>query len=265
MGNVAWKNPLRATFERFGARLLRAAEGSGEALILTGQSARWLTAAWKKRKDIAARMVFCGYGSLGVTLLVGLFTGMVLALQAGIELARYNQEAQVGLLVSASMFREMGPVMTGIILAALVGSAYAAELGTMSVSEEIDALRVMSIDPIKYLVMPRVLALTVMCPILSLLSDMIGILGGAIVAMGPLRVDFTRYMERAEAGLDERDLWTGLLKATAFGLTIASVACTQGLSARQGAEGVGRATMRAVVISFVLILVFDYFLTWMFY
>lgn len=250
---------------RFGARLTQTAESAGFAILTLVKAGTFLTAAWQRRRDIAERIVFCSYGSLGVTTLVGLFTGMVLALQAGIQLAAYNQEHQVGLLVAASMFREMGPVMTGIILAALVGSAYAAEIGTMSVSEELDALRVMSIDPVNFLVMPRVLALTVVCPIMSLVADMVGILGGGVVALGPLRVDWSRYFERVEAGLDEKDLWSGLLKATVFGLTIATVACAQGLSARQGAAGVGRATMNAVVISFVLILVFDYFITWMVY
>jgi len=256
---------LLRPLHQFGGRLLQSAEGAGRALVMLGQAGRFLPHIWKRRESVVSRLVFCTYGSVGVTALVGLFTGMVLALQAGLQLADFNQEHQVGLLVVKSMFMEMGPVMTGIILAALVGSAYAAEIGTMSVSEEVDALRVMSIDPVSFLVLPRTFALTLAAPIMSLFSCLVGILGGAVVASGILRVDLSRYWERVEFGLDEKDLWTGLLKATVFGLSIATVACSQGLSATRGASGVGTATMRAVVVSFVLILVFDYFLTWIFY
>jgi phospholipid/cholesterol/gamma-HCH transport system permease protein len=256
---------LTRPLQRAGSSLLASAEGSGSALLMLGQVVRFLPHAWKRRASVLSRLVFCSYGSIGVTALVGLFTGMVLTLQAGLRLADFNQEHQVGLLVVKSMFTEMGPVMTGIILAALVGSAYAAEIGTMTVSEEVDALRVMSIDPISFLVMPRTLALTLAAPVMSLFSCLVGIVGGALVAAGLLRVDLTRYWERVEVGLDEKDLWTGMLKALVFGLTIATVACAQGLAAKRGAAGVGTATMKAVVVSFVLILVFDYFLTWIFY
>lgn len=254
-------NPL----SNAGGRVLANAEGAGRALIMLSRVGRFLPHIWKRRDSLASRLVFCTYGSLGVTALVGLFTGMVMTLQAGLQLANFNQEHQVGLLVVKTMFMEMGPVMTGIILAALVGSAYAAEIGTMSVSEEVDALRVMSIDPVSFLVMPRTVALTLAAPVMSLFSCLVGILGGAVVATGLLRVDLSRYLERVEFGLDEKDLWVGLLKATVFGLTIATVACNQGLSARKGASGVGQATMTAVVVSFVLILVFDYILAWFFY
>lgn len=256
---------LTRPLHRAGGKLLGTAEGAGTALWMLLQVIRFVPHAWKRRESVLSRLVFCSYGSLGVTALVGLFTGMVLTLQAGLRLADFNQEHQVGLLVVKSMFTEMGPVMTGIILAALVGSAYAAEIGTMTVSEEVDALRVMSINPVSFLVMPRTIALTLAAPVMSLFSCLVGILGGALVAAGLLRVDLTRYWERVEVGLDEKDLWTGMLKALTFGLTIATVACAQGLSAKRGAAGVGTATMKAVVISFVLILVFDYFLTWIFY
>jgi phospholipid/cholesterol/gamma-HCH transport system permease protein len=255
---------LTRPLNRAGSRLLSSAEGAGRSLVLLGRVIRFLPHIWKRREAVLSRMVFCSYGALGVTALVGLFTGMVLTLQTGLLAAQWNQEDMVGLLVVKTMFTEMGPVMTGVILAALVGSSYAAEIGTMSVSEEVDALRVMSIDPVSFLVMPRTVALTIVAPIMSLFSCVLGVLGGAVVAAGQLRVDLSRYFEKAEMGLDERDLWTGLLKATVFGLTISIVACSQGLNARRGAAGVGRATMAAVVISFVLILIFDYFLTWIF-
>ncbi|MHC5019228.1 MAG: MlaE family ABC transporter permease, partial [Planctomycetota bacterium] len=169
---------------RAGGRLLKAAEGAGTACMLVVRVGRFLPHTWKRRKTLLDRMVFCSYGSLGVTALVGLFTGMVMSLQAGLRLADFNQEHQVGLLVVKSMTTEMGPVMTGIILAALVGSSYAAEIGTMQVSEEVDALRVMSIEPVSFLVMPRVVALTLVAPVMSLFSCFVGVAGGALVATG---------------------------------------------------------------------------------
>jgi phospholipid/cholesterol/gamma-HCH transport system permease protein len=254
-------NPVHA----MGENLLEASESAGHALFLLGQTIYWLRAVWHKRADIVEKMATASFGSLPVVLFVSLFTGMTLALQAGHQLARFNQEAQIGALVAASMLREMGPVMTAIILSALVGSSYAAELGTMAVSEEIDALRVMSISPVKYLVMPRVLALALMAPILTIVADSVGILGGALVGRGILGIDFVLYFDAVKWILDIWDAIGGLFKAFIFGITLGIVGCSYGMRATRGAEGVGRATMRSVVISFVLVLLFNYFLTWLYY
>jgi phospholipid/cholesterol/gamma-HCH transport system permease protein len=239
--------------------------GAGYTLHLLLRSAGQLHAMWWKRGEIVRQLDRSVFGSLFVMLIVALFTGMILALQAGIELSRWGQEVNVGLLVSASMVREMGPVMTAFILAGLVGSTMAAELGTMKVSEEIDALEVMSIDPVRYLVMPRVFALALACPVLSIFVDAVGVAGGAIVSRSLLGVDYALYVEKARDVLEMRDLMGGLMKAFVFGVSIATIGCAQGLRAEHGAEGVGRVTMRAVVMAFVYILVFDYLIAWMLY
>jgi len=239
--------------------------GAGYTLSLLGAAVGQLPAVARKRGEIVRQLDRAVFGSLFVTFIVALFTGMILALQAGIELSRWGQESSVGLLVSASMVREMGPVMTAFILAGLVGSTMAAELGTMRVSEEIDALQVMSINPVRYLVMPRVLALALACPILTVFVDVIGVAGGAVVARSLLGVDYQTYFDKARDVLAVRDIAGGLLKAFVFGVTIATIGCSQGLRAENGAEGVGQATMRAVVMAFVYILIFDYLVAWMLY
>jgi phospholipid/cholesterol/gamma-HCH transport system permease protein len=221
--------------------------------------------AWRKRGEIVRQLDRCVFGSLFVTFIVALFTGMILSLQAGIELSRWNQQANVGLLVSASMVREMGPVMTAFILSGLVGSTMAAELGTMRVSEEVDALEVMSINPLRFLVMPRLVALALACPILVIFVDAVGVVGGAVVSRSLLGVDYAQYFDKARDVLEVRDLMGGLLKSFIFGATIATIGCAQGLRAENGAEGVGHVTMRAVVMAFIYVLVFDYLVAWMLY
>jgi len=202
--------------------------------------------------------------SLPVAMLVAAFTGMALALQTGQALQEYRQAASLGALVALSMCREMGPIWVGVILAARVGSAMAAELGTMRVSEEIDALEVMSIDPAKFLVMPRVIALILMAPVLTVFADLVGVAGGAVVANFQIGVRYEVYFKSAFDILSRKDILAGLLiKAPVFGLTIATVGCILGLRVKpaQGAEGVGSATRNSVVAALILIIIFNYFLT----
>ncbi|NUN49152.1 MAG: ABC transporter permease [Candidatus Brocadiae bacterium] len=245
---------------------MRAAiESAGYTLGLLARAALLSRSSWKKRAEILSQSTVCGFGAFPVAMVVGAFTGMVLALQAGITLKTWGQEALIGVVVPASMVREMGPVMTAFILAGLVGSTMAAEIGTMAVSEEIDALEVMSINPVYYLVMPRVLALSFVTPVLTLYVDVVGILGGAFVGDRLLGLTYAEYMRNTLDTLDLKDIYSGLFKAFLFGALISSVGCAQGLRATGGAEGVGRATMRTVVICFVYILIFDYILTWLFY
>jgi phospholipid/cholesterol/gamma-HCH transport system permease protein len=243
----------------------RHCHGAGYTLGVLLGAAGQLPAAGRKAGEVVRQLDRAVFGSLFVTFIVALFTGMILSLQAGIELSRWNQQENVGLLVSASMVREMGPVMTAFILSGLVGSTMAAELGTMRVSEEIDALEVMSINPLRYLVMPRVLALALACPALSIFVDAVGVAGGAVVCRSLLDVNYATYFMKARDVLEVRDLAGGLLKAFVFGTTIATIGCAQGLRAEDGAEGVGRATMRAVVMAFVYVLIFDYLVAWMLY
>ncbi|MFH1024036.1 MAG: ABC transporter permease [Planctomycetota bacterium] len=251
--------------EKIGQRFITSSRVSGSAILLFLQAIPHLSCAWAKRREVAKQMFLCGIGGFPVTALTAIFTGMVLALQSGIELSRYNQQENIGILVAAAMVREMGPVMTAIILAGLIGSSMAAELGTMSVSEEIDALEVMSINPVRFLVMPRILALTVMCPTLTIFTNLIGIAGGAVIGQSLLGVDYHIYYDKARFALELKDIYSGLFKSTVFGALIATIATSEGLRTTNGAEGVGRATMRTVVLSFLFILIFDYFLTWIFY
>lgn len=219
----------------------------------------------KYRHDVLHQQFLTGIKSLGVITVVGLFTGMILALQTGLELRRYGQEVYIGSAVTVVMLREMGPFMTGLIIAASVGSAIAAQIGTMSVSEEIAALEVMSIRPVRYLVAPRLVALITMMPLVTLFTNIVGVAGGAIVGQTQLGVSMTAYMDNAAQFAANKDLYVGLLKSVLFGIIIATVACHQGFATRQGAVGVGLATRRTVVVSFLIILTVGYMVTRLFY
>lgn len=235
----------------------RACLEAGRVLLILGDTARAARHFRRRLPEIIDQSFRATYGSLPVTVLTAIFSGMILALQTGIELEKYGQEATIGYIVAASMCREMGPVMTAIALAGLMGSSYAAELGTMKVSEEIDALEVMSINPVHYLVMPRVLSLVAASLALTVLVDMIGILSGAVVGVSKFSVSFGTYFINAQDILKIHDIWTGLLKAACFGLSTAIVGCNSGLTTSGGAEGVGLSTQKTVVISFVFVLILD--------
>ncbi|MBN2302707.1 MAG: ABC transporter permease [Lentisphaerae bacterium] len=219
----------------------------------------------RARREVINQMFVYGIKSLGVITVVAVFTGMILALQTGIELRKFNQEVNIGAAVMVSMLREMGPFMTGLILAACVGSAMAAQLGTMVVSEEIAALEIMSINPVRFLVMPRLAAMSIMTPLLSFYTCMMGVLGGGLVGMTQLGVSWEAYMRNATRFADMKDLYVGIFKAFLFGMIITTVSCHEGFATKEGAVGVGMATRRAVVASFLLILVVGYFITRMFY
>ena len=206
-----------------------------------------------------------GIKSLGVISVVAMFTGMILALQTGLALREYGQEVNIGAAVMISMLREMGPFMTALILAASVGSAIAAELGTMVVSEEVAALEVMSISPVRLLVMPRLVAMMIMTPILTFYASMLGVIGGAFVGYSQLGVSVEAYMDNAMRFAQIKDLYVGLFKALIFGIIITIIACHEGFSTTEGAVGVGRTTRRSVVISFLSILIVGYIITRLFY
>lgn len=217
------------------------------------------------RHEVIYQMFLTGIKSLGVITVVALFTGMILALQTGLELRRFGQEVNIGTAVTIVMMREMGPFMTGLIIAASVGSAVAAQIGTMVVSEEIAALEIMSINPVRFLVTPRLIALAMMMPVLTVYTNILGVVGGAIVGQTQLGVSFTAYFDNATRYAENKDLFVGLFKAFIFGVIIATVACHQGFGASEGAVGVGRATRRTVIISFLTILVVGYVVTRLFY
>ncbi len=239
--------------------------GAGYTLELLGRAVSRTALLARKKRETLQQLYTCTFGSLPVVFIISLFTGMIVSLQTGIQLQRFGQESTLGYIVAAAMCREMGPVFTAIALAGLVGSTYAAEIGTMKVSEEVDALEVMSIDPVYYLVMPRLLALALASVVLTVYADVIGIAGGALVAKATFNVDTGIYLKNARDALDVKDIYGGLFKAFVFGTTIATVACSQGLRTEHGAEGVGRATLRTVVLSFVFTLAFNYFLSFFLY
>ena len=214
-------------------------------------------------------MYVAGLKSLFVVSVVATFTGMILSLQTGLALKDFGQEEQIGNVIVVALTREMAPFMTALILSAAVGSAMAAEIGTMTVSEEIDALEVMSINPVRYLVLPRVVGFSLMTPVLSNYASLLGVLGGALVAKTQLGVDTSTYFNLVmdvllgDTGL--KDIWVGNLKALLFGLTISSISCQQGLTASGGAIGVGVAVRQSVVLSYLFVIIFGYFTTAVFY
>jgi phospholipid/cholesterol/gamma-HCH transport system permease protein len=226
----------------------------------------WLTLRWTVRRpfdlrELLRQMVRVGVDSTPVVLLTASFTGAVMALQTFSTLKRVNAEGYVGTLVGLSMVRELGCVLGALVLAGRSGSAMGAELGTMRVTEQIDALEVLATDPIHYLVVPRVWATTIMLPLLVGLADAVGMVGGYIVAVVLLGANPVGYVENTFRFMDVGDVGSGLIKAAVFGLLIALIGCQQGYFARGGAEGVGRATTRSVVIASMAILISDFFLT----
>jgi phospholipid/cholesterol/gamma-HCH transport system permease protein len=241
-----------------------ASRSVGRAGILLAQTILAMRFMFVKRSRhaIMDQMYVSGIKSILVISIVAIFTGMILALQTGIELMRFNQQVNVGTAVMVSMLREMGPFMTGLILAACVGSSMAAQLGTMVVSEEIEALDVMEIDPV---VMPRLVAMMVMTPLLSFFTCMTGILGGGIVAITQLHVSWEAYINNAFWLAAEKDLFVGLFKAFLFGVIITIVSCHEGFSTTNGAVGVGLSTRKAVIECFLYILIVGYVVTRLFY
>lgn len=226
------------------------------------------------RRDLVIEQLYqAGIRVTHVVLLVGLFIGMIVSLQTGLELARFGQQDQIGTIVALSMCREMGPFITSTIMAATVGSALAAELGTMAVSEELTALEVMSIDRLRYLVVPRVVGLMVMCPLLTILCDTIGVVGGGFIAQSQLNVGLSLYYDSALDALQgtnffldlPKDVYSGLFKSLVFGGIVAIISCGAGLRATSGAMGVGAATRKAVRDSIIAIIIANYFLSWMFF
>lgn len=250
-----------------GREVLLVARNAGRAVVMLGEAVlqlRYILGV-RNRHAVLHQMYVAGIKSLGVITVVAMFTGMILALQTGIELRRFGLQVNIGTAVAVTLMREMGPFMCGMIIAASVGSAMAAQLGTMVVQEEIAALEIMSINPVRYLVMPRLAALAIMMPILTVYTNVIGIVGGAVVGATQLQVTFQAYFDNARLFAVNKDLYVGLLKAFVFGIVIATTACHQGFGATEGALGVGQATRRTVIISFLTMLVLGYMITRLFY
>jgi phospholipid/cholesterol/gamma-HCH transport system permease protein len=212
-------------------------------------------------RDTLVQMDHIGAGSLTIIILTGFFTGAVLTLQSSATLRTFGAVGLTGSLVAVSLVRELGPVLGGLMIAGRVGSGMASELGSMKVTEQINAMRALGTDPVKKLVVPRMFATITMLPLLTIVADAVGIIGGLSVAVFVLHISPNLYLNSAWDALDYADLLGGLLKPLVFGGTVAIVSCYCGIRTHGGTQGVGRSTTQAVVISSVLILVFNFFLT----
>jgi phospholipid/cholesterol/gamma-HCH transport system permease protein len=249
-------------FHLIGASFLRLSQVVGEMLLLFAKGMLWLRQAHYNVRSIIRQMSRVGADTFPIASVMSLFIGMVLALQSGYALVKYGtQSRHLGPIVALSIVRELGPVLTSLLVAGRIGSSMAAEIGTMVVSEEIDALVTLRINPVRYLVMPRLLACLFMLPVLVVYADLLGILGGGLVAHTYFDVPYNNYFDQVYNSLDFAEILRGLVKATFFGGIIATVGCHRGFQASGGAEGVGRATTEAVVYSFVGIFIFNYFIT----
>lgn len=211
--------------------------------------------------QIMRQIIDIGYYSLPVVGLTALFTGMVLALQSHSGFSRFDAESAIPTVVVLSITRELGPVMAGLMVAGRIGAAIAAELGTMRVTEQIDALTTLSTNPYKYLIVPRILAATFMMPLLVLIADIIGVFGGFLVCVYRLQFNAANYISQSWRYLEIRDVTSGLWKAAAFGFIVALMGSYNGFNSKGGAQGVGTATTNAVVAASILILVTNYLLT----
>jgi len=232
-----------------------------EYLRMLGKVARGCVTRPFYYRDIVQQFDAIGLGSMTVVVLTGLFTGMVLALQMGTTMDMFGARSMVGRMVSASIVKELGPVLTGLMVAGRVGSGIAAELGSMMVTDQISALRALGTDPIRKLVVPRILAGFVMVPILTVIASAVGMVGGWIVTIGVLRVASSIYWNSVVQGLYLEDVWMGLIKPFFLGFAIVSIGCHVGMRTRGGTQGVGRATTNAVVASSVAVIAVDYLVT----
>jgi phospholipid/cholesterol/gamma-HCH transport system permease protein len=245
-------NPLGAVSEHLGGLGLLAYE------VLRRGRKRW------EGRLVLQQMEHIGVRSLSVVTLTALFTGMVLALQMGNYLERFGAKPYVGRILAVSFLREMGPVLTALMIGARVGSGITAEIGSMKVTEQIDAMRAMGVDPIQKLVLPRLIALLVMLPLLTVLAHVVAILGGLFISVTELSVSGDFYLNSIVQFVKFQDLFSGLGKTFFFAIAIAMIACHNGLEVTGGADGVGRATTKTVVTAAITILVSDFFLTKLF-
>jgi len=257
-------------FEKIGSVILNTAKDVGDVMRLFGDTIYWLIAGpfkgkIAKRDGIFYQMVFVGIGSLVIALFVAFFTGIVIAMQSAYQLARFGANIYVAPMVAVSLTRELGPVLTALVVTGRVGAAIAAELGTMKVSEQIEALETMALNPVRFLVVPRFLALLIMLPCLTVIADLVGIFGGFLVGVFNLQLDPYRYITFSFKYMTWKDVYTGLIKSVTFAVIISMIGCRMGLNTKGGAEGVGKATTLSVVTSFILIILFDCIWTGIFY
>ena len=246
--------------EGLGRGVLDVLAGLGRISIFTYRTVRWVLTRLPNRRILIPQMYEVGVRSVPVVLATGSFVGMVLAVQMYQQLHKLNAESGAGPIINIAIVKQLGPVLAAVILAGRIGGAMAAELGTMRVTEQIDALRAMGADPIRYLVVPRFLACLLLIPVLTVFGDAIGALGGYLVSVKALGITSHYYMEQTRAIMENWDIFVGLVKSVFFGALIAIICCYKGFRAEGGAAGVGRATTVAFVASFISILVVNFFL-----
>lgn len=246
---------------RFGDRFFLTLKQLGEMGLLLNETLRFLLQDPPHRKLIFRQMYFIGVMSLPVVLITGAFTGAVLAVQTYYQFHKLTMESAVGIIVGLSMTNELGPVLTSVMVAGRVGAAIAAELGTMRVTEQIDALKSLATNPVQYLILPRFIACVTLIPLLTVLSIFVGIIGGYVVGVEMKGINATFFIENMLDFTTSTDLVNGITKSIYFSGVIALVSCFKGFNCSVGAEGVGRATTEAVVLSCITILILDFFLT----
>lgn len=248
-------------FELTGRPIKLLVEESGKIMLFFLSALSWLVRPPVRGRLIAKQMEFVGFQSISVVLITAAFAGMVLALQTYYGFRMFGGESLVGATVALSLTRELGPVFTALMVTGRAGSAMAAELGTMRVTEQVDALYTMSVNPVQYLVVPRIMAAVLMVPVLTILADFIGVVGGYFVGVHLLGINSGIFMARIYEFVDLDDIFNGLVKAAFFGLILSLIGTFKGFNTTGGAEGVGKATTQSVVYASVSILVSDYILT----
>ncbi|GAB6068341.1 ABC transporter permease [Methylothermus subterraneus] len=254
---------------RIGLRFLNLAQEAYEFTRFIGEATliflRFLRAkARYRRQDLGGLLQDCGPGALPIVTLIALLVGLILAYVGAVQLSLFGAQIYVANLVGLGMLREMGAMMTAVIMAGRTGAAYAAQLGTMQVNDEIDALKTLGISPMEFLVLPRMLALVLMVPLLTVYADLVGIAGGALAAVSVFDLTFLEYLHQTRAALGLHDAVVGLIKAAVFGVLIATAGCLRGLQCQRSAQGVGEAATSAVVTAIVAIVVADALLTILF-
>ena len=251
----------RELFIAVGGRATSLLEKIGGVGLLAGQTFYYALKPPYEFRTLLSQMDHVGIKSVSICGIAAIFTGLVLALQTTYGLARFGAKAYVGIVVSLSMVRELGPVLTALLVGGRVGSGMTAELGSMKVTEQIDAMRALGANHIKKLVVPRVLSTMIVLPLLTVLADALGILGGLVISQYEFHVDSHLYMSTIWRSLRLADLLSGLGKTVVFGFLIGIIGCYNGLETTGGTEGLGRATTATVVTSAILVLISDFFLT----
>jgi phospholipid/cholesterol/gamma-HCH transport system permease protein len=247
-----------------GGAASHALEELGGFTILIGQTLREGLRRRPEGRVLMEQLHHLGVLSVGIATVTALFTGMVLALQTSYSLAAYGAKFFVGDVVALSLVRELGPVLTSLMVGGRVGAGITAEVGTMNVTEQIDAIRAMAASPVRKLVVPKVLAIVVMLPVLVVLADFVGVMGGMVMAVTSLNQPSAFYLQHVIKALSIHDVMSGLGKTVIFALLISFIACYKGLTASGGADGVGRATTETVVAASLSVLISDFFLTKLF-